>query len=220
MLDALGYKDEAVYVCGHDRGGRVAHALAVNHPHRVKKLMVLDICPTLGMYEKTDKRIATAYFHWFFLIQPTPFPEDAMLAASKTFARKQLGGLLKGREASDVFVPKAYSEYAALFKDPDTVHAMCEDYRAGAQEDCEEQKQNIEAGRRIKCPLRVLWGKKGLIEAAFDASQEWEKVCEKGCWDEGSEAVEGGHYIPEEQPDVLGRHILEFFLGIRAGARL
>jgi haloacetate dehalogenase len=109
------------------------------------------------------------------------------------------------------FNATAYAEYEALFRDPATVHAMCEDYRAGAKEDLEEQRHESQEGRKIQCPLRVLWGKHGLVEKKFNARVEWEKVCESGCWDEGSQAVDGGHYIPEECPDVLKKHILEFF---------
>jgi len=213
VMDQLGYKDEPFYVLGHDRGGRVAHAMCVNHPSRVKKAMLLDIVPTLAMFNATDKMLATAYWHWFFLSQARPFPEDAILAAPQAFAEKQLTRMLaaSGRKREDVFVDAAWEEYCKLFTDADTVHGMCEDYRAGAKEDCEEQERNLEEERKIQCKIRVLWGKDGVCEKGFDVKKEWEKVSKDGCWDERGEAVPGGHYIPEEQPEILTRHALEFF---------
>lgn len=211
-MDAFGF-DKEFSVLGHDRGGRVAHAMCADYPQRVKKAMMLDIVPTLAMFNATNKMFATAYWHWFFLIQPHPFPENAMLAAPQTFAEKQLTRMLKtsGRKREDVFVDAAWEEYCKLFTDAEGVHGMCEDYRAGAQEDCIEQEQNIKAGKKIQCKIRVLWGKDGVCEKGFDVKKEWEKVSEDGCWDEKSEAVPGGHYIPEEQPEVLKKHVMEFF---------
>jgi len=173
--------------------------------------MVLDIVPTLAMFRATDRALATAYWHWFFLSQPAPFPEKAILAAPDVFAEKQLTRMLHGRKREEVFVDEAWEEYCKLFRDEDGVHAMCEDYRAGAEEDCDEQEREDSEGRKIKCPLMCLWGKLGVVEKAFNAKKEWEKVCEEGMWDDRSEAVEGGHYVPEEQPEVLVRHILAFF---------
>jgi len=213
MMQQLGWGDKAFYVLGHDRGGRVAHAMCVNYPERVKKAMLLDIVPTLAMFNATDKMLATAYWHWFFLSQQRPFPEDAMLAAPQAFAEKQLARMLAtaGRRREDVFADAAWEEYCKLFTDAQTVHGMCEDYRAGAKEDCEEQDRDLKSGKKIQCKIRVLWGKEGVCEKGFDVKKEWEKVSERGCWDDRGEAVPGGHYIPEEQPEILSRHVLEFF---------
>jgi haloacetate dehalogenase len=134
-----------------------------------------------------------------------------MLAAPELHAKKQMRLLNNASPDSSMFDSTAYASYEALFRDPSAVHAMCEDYRAGAKEDLEEQRKELEEGRKIVCPLRVLWGKKGLVEKKFNAKLEWEKVCEEGRWDDGSEAVESGHYIPEEVPEVLLKQILEFF---------
>jgi len=199
-------------VLGHDRGGRVAHKLAVDHSSSVERVMVLDICPTLAMFNATDKAFAQAYWHWFFLIQPFPFPEKTILAAPEAFAEKQMAamaGVLGDREA--VFAPEAWAEYGKMFRDADTVHAMCEDYRAAAKEDCEAQREDLEEGRMIECPFKVLWGAKGVCEKMFDTKKEWRKVCKEAALDESSQAVPCGHYIPEEQPETLLEHALEFF---------
>lgn len=208
-MQKLGY--ETFKVVGHDRGGRVAHKLCVMFPERVKKAMFLDICPTLEMYSATDQVFATAYWHWFFLIQPTPFPEDAMTGSPDVFASKMLRGLPQGSDnPQGVFDERAFAEYKALFRDKDTVHGMCEDYRAAAVLDLQQQNDDIEHGRKIKCPIRVLWGTAGLVEKKFDAPKDWQKVCEEGKVDSRSRAVKSGHYIPEEVPDELTADILEF----------
>lgn len=194
------------FVCGHDRGGRVAHKLAVDYPNRVTKLMLLDIAPTLAMYETVDQVFATKYWHWFFLIQPKPFPEQAILGNPVAFADKCLGGL--PGSPNGIFHPDALKEYSDLFKDKQGVHAMCEDYRAGATIDMEEQRDDIKNGRKIQCPMHVLWGKQGLVEIKYDAVAEWKKVCSGTV---SGESVESGHYIPEEAPEVLLKHIRSFF---------
>lgn len=205
VMERLNYPQ--YFVCGHDRGGRVAHKLATDYPDRVTKLMVLDIAPTLAMYETVDKEFATKYWHWFFLIQPSPFPEQAILGNPDGFAAKCLGGLPGSQ--SGIFHPDALKEYTDLFQDKHGVHAMCEDYRAAASVDMEEQRDDIEKGRKIQCPLRVLWGKKGLIEIKYDAVAEWKKVCSS---EVSGEAVDSGHYIPEEAPEKLLEHIKSFFV--------
>lgn len=210
VMKAQGFSKFSII--GHDRGGRVAHKLAIDHPDAAERVMVLDICPTLAMYNATNKAFATAYWHWFFLIQPFPFPERAMLASPETYAEKQMAvmaGVVENRES--VFALEAWKEYGKLFTDADTVHAMCEDYRAAAKEDCDEQQKDEEAGKKIKCPFMVLWGKKGVCEKMFDTKKEWKKVCEEGMLDEKSQAVPCGHYIPEEKPEGLLQHINEFF---------
>lgn len=206
---------ERFAVCGHDRGGRVTHKLATDFPDAVSRAMVLDIAPTLAMYDATDMTFATAYWHWFFLIQPAPFPEEVMLAAPEAMARKQIMRLssVDADKADDVFVPEAYAAYEALFKDKDGVHAMCEDYRAAATVDLDEQRRDLAQGRKIKCPLRALWGSRGMVQKKFDAVLEWQKVCEEGCVDKRSRAVQSGHYIPEERAEELLEDIMDFFSG-------
>jgi haloacetate dehalogenase len=204
VMDRLNYP--RYVVCGHDRGGRVAHKLAVDYPDRVTKLMVLDIAPTLVMYETVDQEFATKYWHWFFLIQPPPFPEQAILGNPEAFATKCLGGL--PGSASGIFHPDALKAYSDLFKDRQGVHAMCEDYRAASTIDLDEQRDDIKNGRKIQCPTRVLWGSKGLIGKKYDAVAEWKKVCSS---EVSGEALESGHYIPEEAPEALLEQIKSFF---------
>ena len=204
LMTKLGYT--SFFVCGHDRGGRIAHKLCVDHPARVRKCMVLDICPTKAMYEATNMRFAHAYWHWFFLTQPAPFPEKLMMASPEVVSEK----CFKGK--ADYLSPEdAMTEYKKQFTNWDTAHAMCEDYRASMQEDIEESKADITAGKRIKSPFMVLWGKQGVVEKCFDAKAEWQRVCEPGLLDETSCAVDCGHYIPEEAPGDLVKHMERFF---------
>lgn len=168
--------------------------------------MMLDIAPTLAMFEKTDQEFATKYWHWFFLIQPSPFPETLILDNPEAFQVPFFGGSYAGQKGfMDL---QAIDEYVAQFKDEAGVHAMCEDYRAAATIDLVEQRSDKEAGKKIKCPVRVLWGKQGLIEKKFDCLAEWRAVCEN---EVSGEAVDSGHYIAEEVPDVLMKHVREFF---------
>ncbi|KIW08548.1 hypothetical protein, variant [Verruconis gallopava] len=195
VMDRLGHK--RFYVCGHDRGGRVTHQMCVDHPDKVIKAMVLDIAPTLAMFEQTDKQFASAYWHWFFLIQPAPFPEMIMHSNPELFTKKFLS--VPG-VPEETFHPDARRAYTDLFRNRDACHGMCEDYRAGASIDCQEQRENLAKGKKIKCPLMVIWGNKGLVEKKFDALGEWRKVSES---EVVGEAFDCGHYIPEEKPDEL-----------------
>lgn len=180
----------------------MGHKLATDYPDRVLKLMVLDICPTLAMYSATDQEFATGYWHWFFLIQPSPFPEQMMLGNADVMISKFL------RMSKVDFHPDAWEAYAAQLRDRGTVHGMCEDYRAAASRDLEEQREDLEKGRKIKCPVKVIWGNKGMIERKFRAVEEWKKVTENP--DVTGEAFDCGHYIPEEKPEELLKAIEEY----------
>jgi haloacetate dehalogenase len=192
---------ETFSVLAHDRGARVAHKLCVDHPFSVSKVMLLDICPTLTMYENTTQEFATYYWHWFWLIQKTPFPETLILNNEKVFREMFLG-----EKEHD---PEAMKEFARQLTANDTVHAMCEDYRAGSTIDLVEARKDREEGRKIKCPVRVLWGKKAVIEKCFDALKDWQVVSD-GVVD--GEAVDSGHYVAEDVPEVLLKHCKEFFV--------
>ncbi|KAL2041499.1 hypothetical protein N7G274_005881 [Stereocaulon virgatum] len=203
VMTHLGH--ENFYICAHDRGARVAHKLCVEYPERVKRALFLDICPTLAMYNKTDFAFASAYWHWFFLIQPAPLPESLMVANPRSYIENTLGA--RHGAGIEVFDKSALESYVVQMGDAEGVHGMCEDYRAAAGVDLVEQKADAEAGRKIKCAVRVLWGRRGVIEKLFDAVGEWRKVC--GGLVEG-ESLDCGHYIPEEAPEVLVKHIEEF----------
>ncbi|MBI3715090.1 MAG: alpha/beta hydrolase [Betaproteobacteria bacterium] len=202
VMRALGH--ESFYLCGHDRGGRVAHRLAMDHAARVKKLMLLDISPTLAMYQQTNMEFASLYWHWFFLIQPAPFPETLMSADPEFFLKKKIGAGVAGLRA---FTDEAMAAYLSYMADPACVHAMCEDYRASVGIDLTHDAEDRAAARKIACPLRVLWGEKGVIERCFDAMADWRAVAEQV---EGR-ALPCGHYIPEEMPDELLKEMHDFF---------
>ncbi|KAI9902481.1 hypothetical protein N3K66_001833 [Trichothecium roseum] len=197
------------FVCAHDRGARVAHKLCVDHPGRVRSAVLLDICPTLAMYEKTDFRFARAYFHWFWLIQPSPLPELAIGAAPRRFAELFMGA--RQVEGLGVFKPEAFERYVAGMEDAGCVRAMCDDYRAAATVDLDEARADLEAGRRVRCPVRVLWGRRGVIEECFDAVAEWRAVADEGASVTGR-SVESGHYIPEQVPDEVVKAVEEFLV--------
>lgn len=204
LMSELGF--DSFFVCAHDRGARVAHKLCVDHPERIRKTILLDICPTLAMYESTDFDFAKAYYHWYFFIQPEPLPETLISAAPRKFIELFMGGLQKGL---DIFDPACFEEYAKNFDDPDCVRAMCHDYRAGATVDLEEAREDLKNGKLIKCPLLVLWGKTGVIEKCFDALKEWRAVTQEGVSVQGH-SVDSGHYVPEQAPDEVVSAILEF----------
>jgi haloacetate dehalogenase len=207
-VDALGFKDRRFGVVGHDRGGRVAHKMCVDFPERVERCMVLDIAPTLAMFEQTSQGFATDYWHWFFLIQPAPFPETLILSNPSVFQARFFGSTASATLSAPFIHEEAMQFYSKQFNDADGVHAMCEDYRAAATIDLVEAKEDLESGRKVKCELRVLWGSKGVVEKRFDALREWRAVCEGVV---SGEAVESGHYVPEEVPEVVTRHVKEFW---------
>jgi haloacetate dehalogenase len=160
-------------LAGHDRGGRVAHRLCVDHPDAVERVAVLDISPTRLMYAQTDRAFATAYYHWFFLIQPFDLPEKLIGADPLHYLRKKTGSW--GSD-STFFDPRAFAEYERCFANPATIHATCEDYRAAASIDLAHDDADVAAGRKVTCPLLVLWGEKGVVHRYFKPIEDWRTV--------------------------------------------
>jgi haloacetate dehalogenase len=196
--------EESFYVCAHDRGARVTHRLCVDYPHLVKKAILLDICPTLAMYTQTSREFAQAYFHWFFLIQQSPLPEISISTNAQVWVENFMGARYAGLAP---FAEECLAEYKANLANHETVHAMCEDYRASASIDLKEAEEDVVAGRKVQCPLRVLWGKQGVAGTLFDALGEWRKVSSQSVDGNG---VNSGHYIPEETPEEVIANVLEF----------
>lgn len=192
------------FLAGHDRGGRVSHRLAADHPDAVARLAVLDISPTLTMYERTDMAFARAYWHWFFLIQPAPIPEQMIGRDPSFYLRRKMGD---GAAGMKPFAPEAWAEYERCFT-PETIHASCEDYRAAATIDLEHDRADRSAGRRLACPLLVLWGSHGVIERCFTPLADWGAVAS----DVRGRALPAGHYLPEEVPDLVATELENFFV--------
>ncbi|KPP99977.1 alpha/beta fold hydrolase [Marinobacter sp. HL-58] len=189
VMTHLGYQQFSV--AGHDRGARVAHRMALDHPQRVARACVMDIAPTLHMFRHTDQNFATGYYHWFFLIQPGGLPEHMIGADPDYFLMEKLRRW-SGPDAH--FDPDAVAEYRRCFRDPGVIHASCEDYRAAATIDLDHDAHD--RNRRIECPLLVLWGSKGFVNRTYDVLAVWRGYADR---------VEGrildcGHFLPEESP--------------------
>ena len=205
VMRALGH--ERFHVVGHDRGGRVAHRMARDHGARVRSLTVLDISPTLKMYRGTNMQFARAYYHWFFLIQEAPIPERMLQGQAPFYLLKRLG---RGKSGLKHFSKEAMAEYVRAFRDPRTIHATCEDYRAAATIDLVHDQKDLR--KKIRMPVLALWGRQGVIEALFDCLADWREVAA----DVRGRALACGHFIPEEKPqELLGE--LRRFLARLAG---
>ncbi len=193
---------ERFAVVGHDRGGRCAYRMALDHPQRVERLAVLDILPTYEHYRRTGMDFAMGYWHWFFLPQPFPLPEKLIGGDPEWFFKRNWPA---GAEPPDFFAPEAIEDYWRAFADPRTVHAICEDYRAGATYDYKLDEADF-GKRRIGCPLLVLWGRKGILQKLYDPLEVW-----RGWADRVSgQAIDSGHYLPEERPQETLRALLDF----------
>ncbi len=191
-------------VLAHDRGARVAHRLAADHPAAVERLLLLDIAPTLGMYSRTTEAFATAYWHWFFLIQPSPLPEALIESDPVRYVRSVMGKRHAGLAA---FAPDALAEYERCAGLPGTAMAICEDYRASATLDAVHDRADVAAGIKLTQEVRVLWGEHGVVGKCFDVLALWN---ERAVNVSGS-SVPCGHYIAEEAPQALIAEALNFF---------
>jgi haloacetate dehalogenase len=207
-LDALAVMQHHGFgtfqVLAHDRGARVAHRLAADHPAAVQRLMLLDIAPTLAMYENTSEAFARAYWHWFFLIQPPPLPEALIESDPVRYLRSVMG---KRHAGLDAFAPPALAEYERCVQIPGTATSICEDYRASATVDLLHDRADVAEGRRLMQPLRVLWGEHGAVGQCFDVLDLWRARA----MDVSGQSLPCGHYIAEEAPQLLLAQALDFF---------
>lgn len=201
IMSLLGY-DKFILV-GHDRGARVAHRLTLDYEKRVKKLAVLDIAPTYKMYATTDKEFASVYYHWFFLIQPYPFPETLIGANPEFFL---LNCLQSWSRDFSAFTPEALAEYIRCFSIPETIHATCEDYRAAASIDLEHDQ--LDLTQKIQCPVLALWGGKGLIAHKYNVLETWRERAINVT----GHSIDCGHFLPEEATQETYSALREFLL--------
>ena len=198
LMQKLGFNRFAVV--GHDRGGRVAHRMAMDHVDSITKLAVLDIVPTYKLYSSVTKDFATVYFHWFFLIQPSPLPETLLSNSAEAFLRTwAFGGAMP-----DAISEEAFAEYLRCFRNPSTLHAMCEDYRAAATVDLKHDKADLE--KKVLCPVLALWGSKGAMAGLYDVPATWRERASNV----SGKALAGGHYLPEQSSDELHAELVSF----------
>ncbi|BBP72007.1 hydrolase [Pseudomonas sp. Seg1] len=201
LMKALGF--EQFSILAHDRGARVAHRLALDHPAAVQRMMLLDIAPTLAMYAQTNEAFARAYWHWFFLIRPAPLPETLIEADPESYLRSVMGSRSAGLKP---FTEQAFGEYLRCLQLPGSARGICEDYRASAGIDLEHDRANIAASQHLNLPLRVLWGADGVVGRCFDPLGEWQQVATNVT----GQALPAGHYLAEEAPQLLLAQALDF----------
>ena len=199
VMKELGYQQFAV--AGHDRGARVLHRMILDHPERVERACVMDIAPTHHMFKTTDQEFATGYYHWFFLIQPNGLPERLIGADPEYYLTEKMG---RWSSPDSIFAPEAFAEYLRCFRNPETIHASCEDYRAAASIDLEHDTSDLHL--KIECPLLALWGEKGLVHRKYEVLEVWR---ERANHVSGT-ALNCGHYLPEESPEQVLDELIPF----------
>ena len=206
-MEQLGHVHFAL--AGHDRGGRVAYRLALDHPGRLSRLAVLDILPTYDYWTKMDWRYALKIYHWTFLAQPYPLPETLIGGNADFFLKQKMASQTKSKNL-DAIDPRALEHYLAAFRDPSRVHAMCEDYRAGATADFEIDKADHEQDKKITIPMLALWGEVGIARAAGTPLDTWKTWAS----DVSGGPIDSGHFLTEENPDVTAKALREFFAAV------
>lgn len=202
VMAVLGHRE--FFIGAHDRGARVAYRMALDHPATVKRLALLDIVSTKAVYEQGGMALATAYFHWYFLIQPRPLPEtlighDPAVWLNATFRKLS--------NHAGAFSDSTIAEYLRTFGTPQGIHATCEDYRAGATVDLANDRADVAAGRKISCPTLILWGARGVVGKLFQPLESWRDLVASPT----GEAIDCGHFIPEEAPAETVRAFRDFF---------
>ncbi|MEL3891085.1 alpha/beta hydrolase [Ferrovibrio sp. MS7] len=201
VMQALGYP--RFRLAGHDRGGRVSHRLALDFPAAIERVAVLDIIPTLTLFNTVNQAVATSYYHWFFLAQPNPHPERMIGADPDYYLESKLRAW--SAAAADIYAPQAMAEYKRCFRDPRCIHATCEDYRAGASIDLDDDR--ADSHMRVDAPLLVLWGANGAMQKNYDVLATWREKAR----DVHGEALPCGHFLPEEAPQETFHALNAFF---------
>jgi haloacetate dehalogenase len=204
VMRALGY--DSFYLAGHDRGGRVAYRLTLDHPDRVRKLATLDIVPTLEQFETMGKAGSFGSYHWYFLAQKAPFPETLIARDPDYFCRHMIDSIC---ETPGAITDEAMDAYLAAFRDPEVIRATCDDYRAGYGIDCDIDLADREAGRKIECPMLAMWGARGRPHKAQGVIATWQKWASDMC----GKGIDCGHFLPEEAPQETAEALIAFFSG-------
>ena len=210
LMTGLGHP--RFQVVAHDRGARVAHRLAIDHPDRVERLCVMDIVPTIEHFERTDMAFALGYYHWFWFAQPHPFPEELINAAPATWFTAHTS---REPKLPGFFRPEALDDYLRAAHDPAAIAGMCEDYRAAASIDLEHDRISRAQGRKIACPMLVLWGAHGRLGGWYDPLDLWRQYCSDNVT---GAAVASGHYLAEEAPAEVLHHLNGFLTAETARA--
>jgi haloacetate dehalogenase len=208
VMKYLGFEKFALV--GHDRGGRAAHRLALDHPEVLTKLVILDIVPTYLLYQDITQEFATIFYHWFLLVQPPPFPETMVANSAEYFLRCTLlwlGGSKITDPLPDWIDPAVFQEYFRTFRSPETIHAICEDYRAAASIDLAHDKADLD--KKIQCPLMVLWSEKGPFHRMYNVLQTWRDRAVQA----GGKSMPTGHFLPEQMPAELTQELTTFLRG-------
>lgn len=204
VMQRLGHARFAV--AGHDRGARVTYRMALDHAERLTQAAVIDILPTYDYWNRMDRSFALRIYHWAFLAQPHPLPEQLIAADPDAYFTHTLGSWTQaGVDAS--FDPRALAHYLTSLRDPGRIHAICEDYRAGAYADFEHDRADFETGRRISVPLSALWGRRGIASGATMPLDTWRLRAENVT----GQVVDAGHFLPEENPEATADAMLAFF---------
>jgi haloacetate dehalogenase len=199
------YGHEHFLVAAHDRGARATHRLCLDHPENIEKAVLMDIAPTLTMYEGTNQDFATKYIWWFFLIQPSPLPEHMIGLDPKFYLQKTFDDL---NRTPGAIAPEVMNEYVNAFSNPATIHSTCEDFRAAAGIDLDMDRADDKAGKRIECPIRVLWSGKGTINVLWDVLATWRA---KSVGPATGRALDCGHFLQEERPEEVLKEFHRFF---------
>ena len=205
VMAAFGF--DSFMAAGHDRGARVLHRMCLDHPHKVKRAAILDIVPQHYLYSHINKQWATFSWHWFFNIQPFDMPERMMGFDPDWFIEKKLA---KTKQGLSFFDKEALAEYKRCFRNPATIHAICEDYRAGAGIDLEHDEADMRAGRKVECPVLLLWGATGGVGRNHNPgpAEIWKAYASNIA---GAHAVPSGHYLMDEAPKETTAALHEFF---------
>jgi len=203
VMAALGF--DRFCAAGHDRGARVLHRMCLDHPDTVERAAILDIIPQHHLFNNVSKAWATSSYHWFFMIQPEPMPERLMSADPDFYITKKLAKSAKGLS---FFGPEALEEYKRCFRNPATVHAMCEDYRATAGIDFDMDTKDFAAGKKIACPALILWGATGAVGRNHKPAEIWKDYATDI---RGAKALPCGHYLSEEAPEETYAELRAFF---------